>query len=83
MNQALSVVEVAKALNLGVPTVRRMIARRELPHVRLGRRVTLLTEDIAKYVAARRVPAAGEPVSTRSGEDGGGISRPRSRQPQT
>jgi hypothetical protein len=38
-----------------------MIARRQLPHVRLGRRVALLADDLHAYLAAHRVPAEGEP----------------------
>ena len=64
----LSVVEAARALNLGVPTVRRMIARRQIPHVRLGRRIALLADDLHAYLAARRIPAADEPAPRRRTE---------------
>ena len=58
---ALSVAQAAAQLGVGVPTLRAMIARRQIAHCRLNRRVTLLPADIADYLAAHRIPAAGEP----------------------
>src|SRR5262249_6327744 len=58
---ALSVAQAAAQLGLGVPTLRRMIRRRQIAHVRLNRRVGLLPEDIRAYLAAHRVPAEDEP----------------------
>ena len=60
---ALSVAQAAAQLGVGVPTLRRMIARRQIAHCRLNRRVTLLAGDIAAYIAAHRVPAVGELAS--------------------
>ena len=57
---ALSVSQAAAQLGVGVPTLRRMIARRQISHVRLNRRVTLLPDDIRDYLAAHRVPAAAD-----------------------
>ena len=57
---ALSVAEVAAQLGLGVPTLRRMIRRRQIAHVRLNRRVGLLPEDVRAYLTAHRVPAESE-----------------------
>ena len=58
---ACSVADGAAELGVGIPTLRKMIARRQIPHVRLNRRVLLLRDDIREYLAAHRIPAAGEP----------------------
>lgn len=56
--EALSVADAAKLMTVGVPTLRKMIARREIPHCRLGRRIALLADDIRDYLAAHRIPAS-------------------------
>ena len=65
---ALSVAQAAAQLGVGIPTLRRMIARRQIAHVRLNRRVTLLADDIRDYLAAHRVPAARSATATRVGQ---------------
>jgi len=52
-----SVANFARALGIAVPTARLIVWRREIPHVRVGRRVLIDEDDIRAFVAARRVPA--------------------------
>jgi excisionase family DNA binding protein len=61
IHAALSVAAGAAELGVGIPTLRKMITRRQIPHVRVNRRVLLLRDDIRAYLAAHRVPAKGEP----------------------
>lgn len=53
----LNLAEVAELLAVSVPTLRRLIARRKLATVRIGRAVRVAETDIRAFVAARRRPA--------------------------
>lgn len=53
--RAMSVDRAAELLAQSVPTVRRAIRRRELPHCRIGRRIVVLEEDLYRYLRERRV----------------------------
>jgi excisionase family DNA binding protein len=53
MAMVLSVRQTARTLDSGQSTVRRWIARGELPVVRLGRRVMVRKESLAEFIAAR------------------------------
>jgi excisionase family DNA binding protein len=55
--RALSVERAADIAAQSVPTIRRAIRRRELPHCRIGRRVVVLEEDLYRYLRDRRVSA--------------------------
>ena len=44
---------VAKRLDVSTKTVRRMVARNELPVYRVGRLLRISEADLANYVAAR------------------------------
>jgi excisionase family DNA binding protein len=46
----ITVAEAAAALRVSTKTVRRMIARRELRRVSIGRLVRIRTEDIVRYI---------------------------------
>jgi excisionase family DNA binding protein len=50
------------ALGSAVRFVRELVARRELPIVRIGRLVRFQTEDIDAYVEACRQPASRGPL---------------------
>jgi excisionase family DNA binding protein len=47
----MTVAETATALRVSPKTIRRMIARGELPHVRIGRLVRTRAEDILQYIS--------------------------------
>jgi excisionase family DNA binding protein len=54
----LTVNEVATALGLKPPTVRKKIALREIEHVRIGRRAVRIPEEaVRKLIAANTIPA--------------------------
>jgi excisionase family DNA binding protein len=40
--------------------VRRTVAERRLPHVKVGRYVRFRTDDLDRYIARQRVPARGD-----------------------
>ena len=46
----MTVAEVATALRVSTKTIRRMIARGELQHVKIGRLVRVRAEDIVQYI---------------------------------
>ena len=46
----MTVAETATALGVSTKTIRRMIARGEFPHVRVGRLVRTRAEDILQYI---------------------------------
>jgi excisionase family DNA binding protein len=50
----LTVAEVARYLRIHEKTVYTMVARRELPSIRLGRRVRFSPDDILRWVSARK-----------------------------
>lgn len=49
--------EVADRLSISTKTVRRLVDRRELDHVRVSRAVRVPEEAVAKYIDQNRVPA--------------------------
>lgn len=49
----LSVREAADHLGVGRNTVYELVARRELPHLRIGRTIRIPTESLAAWIAAR------------------------------
>jgi excisionase family DNA binding protein len=48
--------EVAEYLGLSLDTVHRMCRDGRLPYVRIGRRLRVEPEELARWVARRRVP---------------------------
>ena len=85
VHAALSVAQAAAQLDIGIPTLRRLIARRQIAHCRLNRRVTLLPDDIRAYIDAHRIPAAGEPARAKRGgapRENAAVSRPARREAQ-
>ena len=46
--------EVARFLGVHEKTIYAMVARRELPSIRLSRRVRFLPDDILRWVSARK-----------------------------
>lgn len=61
----LNVDEAAQRLGTSTRFVRRLIAERRIPFVKLGRHVRIDTTDLADYVAAGRV----EPPTRRLGRN--------------
>lgn len=53
-NRLLTVPEVAQRLVLSSKQVRRLIAGRDLPHIRIGTRVRITQEDLENYIARMR-----------------------------
>jgi excisionase family DNA binding protein len=53
-SRLLTVAEIARYLHLHEKTIYAMVARRELPSIRLGRRVRFLPDDILRWVSARK-----------------------------
>jgi excisionase family DNA binding protein len=54
---ALSVAEAANELGCSERTVRSMVSRNEIPHVRLGRRVVLPTHLLRQWLEDRVLPS--------------------------
>lgn len=52
-----SIPEAAYETRLSQDGIRRAIARGELPHVRIGRRLLIRREDLEAFIEARRRPA--------------------------
>lgn len=52
--QLLTVDQIAEILNESTKTTRRRIKSGELPHIRLGRLVRVLPDDLERYIASRR-----------------------------
>jgi excisionase family DNA binding protein len=46
---------MATQLGLTAQTIKRMAGRREIPHVRVGRRIRFTEQNLADYIAARTV----------------------------
>jgi excisionase family DNA binding protein len=57
VNRPLNVTEAANALGLSVHTVRAWISQRRLSHIRLGRAVRVLPEEIERLLRSAAVPA--------------------------
>jgi excisionase family DNA binding protein len=55
-----SVAEAGRRMGISRHTVRSLIRRRELAAYKIGRRVVVDEQDVARFLAARRVPARGE-----------------------
>jgi excisionase family DNA binding protein len=60
-NRPLTVRETAKALGLSVHTVRAWISQRRLNHVRLGRAIRVLPDEIQRVLRNAAVPAIDPP----------------------
>lgn len=58
--------EVAAALRIHVATAKRMIARGELPTLRVGRRRYVTHAALAAYLDAQAVPATSGPLAGRT-----------------
>ncbi len=56
----LSVDKAAKELDVTIHGLRRWIAERKIPVVRLGRRVLIRREDLDEFVRRNRIPARDE-----------------------
>jgi len=52
-----SVAEVARDLGLSTKTIRRLIAARELAAYKIGRRVCLASDDVERFLAAKKKKA--------------------------
>ena len=50
----LTIEQVAEHLSVSVKSVRRLVGQRELPCVRIGRRIRFQVGDVSRFVAARR-----------------------------
>ncbi len=60
-DQHLTYEEAARFLNLKLETLYSMVSRREIPHIRLGRRfVRFSRADLLRWLDNRRVNAGGE-----------------------
>jgi excisionase family DNA binding protein len=57
MAERFDVLEASRRLGVSRFTVRALIRRRELPAYRIGRRVVVDSEDVARFLAARRMEA--------------------------
>lgn len=55
--RAVSVEQTAEIMGQSDQTIRRLIRRGELPHLRVGRRLILLEDDVYRFLRDRRVPA--------------------------
>jgi excisionase family DNA binding protein len=66
---ALSVPEAASELGCSERTVRSMVSRNEIPHVRIGRRVVLPTHLLRQWLEDRVLP------SPRGNGEGGGAAK--------
>jgi excisionase family DNA binding protein len=55
--ELLTIPEVAALLKISVPSVRRLLQRRQIPFVKVGGSVRLARADIAAYLDKRRVGA--------------------------
>jgi excisionase family DNA binding protein len=49
--------QAAGLLSLSDRTIRTLVKRGELPHVRIGSRLLFIPKDLARWVEARRTPA--------------------------
>ena len=47
----------APYLGVSVVSLRKLVRRREIPHIRIGRRVIFDVADLDRYLAGRRVDA--------------------------
>lgn len=55
-----NVTEAARRLGISKFTVRALVRKRKLSAYRIGRRVVLDSEDVARFLAAHRVEARGQ-----------------------
>jgi excisionase family DNA binding protein len=56
-NKWLTVEEAAKVAGIGLRTMYRRVAEREIPYHREGRKLLINADDLARYIEARKVPA--------------------------
>ena len=59
-HKLLSIKETAYELGISTPMLRVLIHRRDIQHVRIGRRVLVRPADVAAFVEARVMPVKGE-----------------------
>jgi excisionase family DNA binding protein len=50
---ALTISEAAESIGVSERTVRSLVARREIPHVRVGRRVLIPCDELRVWLAGR------------------------------
>jgi excisionase family DNA binding protein len=55
-----TVTELAKALNISVAYVWLLVRKREIPYVRLGRRVLFRVQDVERFLEQHLQKAAGK-----------------------
>jgi len=55
--QNLSIAEAAKRLGVSPHLIRRWVTRREIPFIKLGRRVVFATKDVEEFEARHRMQA--------------------------
>ena len=61
MNQNLiNIEQAAKLLKMGESTLRRKVRDKEIPHVRIGRRVLFDPEDLQKWVNSLKIEPRSE-----------------------
>ena len=53
-DRLLTVPEAATIMAISTKQVRRLISSKELPHIRIGTRVRITTEDLQNYIARMR-----------------------------
>jgi len=66
MDRLLTLAEVAERLNTTARHVRRLVFERRIAYRKLGRYVRFHPDDVAEYVAAHRVEAAGPAARLRA-----------------
>jgi len=57
MNEILSVPQLAAETGESAAVWRKRLLRREIPHLKLGRNVRILRQDLTNYLCSRVVPA--------------------------
>lgn len=56
MEQLLTTGEVTKILQISLSKLEKMVRRREIPHVRLGRQLRFKPSELAHYIAQHEIP---------------------------
>jgi excisionase family DNA binding protein len=51
----LSIQEAAKSLNIGESTIRKLVYRRDIPFLKIGRRVLFDEDDLRAWLSRRKV----------------------------
>jgi excisionase family DNA binding protein len=58
VDQLLTVDQAAEAMGTSTRFIRRLIAERRIPYIKVGRHVRIAQSDLINYVAAGRVEAS-------------------------